>query len=118
MKIPAKQLDVSGLPGDVPTTANRGMPGLLTALDGDLACATAITTTPSHGGAVTVFVNGAEAHLTGDLLGDCYFSGDGGVTPRAMNAVVAADKLYWRGSTAGYQIAVTDLIDFIYDVTQ
>ena len=84
----------------------------ITSADGDLANANGMGF-PANG-SVQVFVNGIRANLTGDLLGDCYFSADSGVTPKSLFAVVANDRLYWNGSVAEYQLDASDRIDFVY----
>jgi len=66
-----------------------------------------------------VSVNGLS-QLTGDgtkVSVNCYFSADGGTTARAMKSIVAGDLLYWNGTVAGFQLASTDRIDFLYDVS-
>jgi hypothetical protein len=58
-------------------------------------------------------------HAPGDATTEacCYFSGDGGRTPRAQGSIVAGDRLYWVGSLAGYQLdAAFDHVSFIYSV--
>ena len=52
----------------------------------------------------------------GDKLKDCYFSADAGATARTIAGITAADKLYWVGSVAGYQLATSDKISFTYGV--
>jgi hypothetical protein len=103
-------------PGGTATKDNKNMVALVTAVDGDKATATAIAHTPASGGYVEVQVNGDTQNLgDGVKTLDCYFSGDGGTTARAMNAIVAGDFLYWNGSIALYQLAVTDHLNFLYD---
>lgn len=100
-----------------PTTANKDMTASVTAADFDLACATALTTTPAPtGGYVAVLVNGA-AQSVGDGVRtkSCYFSADGGATARTFAAIVAGDLLYWVGTVAGFQLAASDRIDFWYN---
>jgi hypothetical protein len=65
-----------------------------------------------------VRVNGLDVSV-GDAAktSACYVSGDGGTTARAMRAIVAGDLLYWVGSVAGFQLATTDVVDFLYPVT-
>ena len=112
--------------GAVPSTLNKSMPAQTTAADGQLACAIGIGATPM--GFVGVAVNGVS-YDPGDGVSvgvPCYFSGDGGVTPRAQGAIVAGDLLYWNGGVlpgdAGFQLyggPVTppqiDLIDFVFN---
>jgi hypothetical protein len=96
-------------------TANINMAASVTVSDKDLACATALVARPATGYPF-VFVNGAMQRL-GGLTEDCYFSADGGVTARTLGTlgnIAAGDLLYWNGSIAGFQLAVTDKITFDY----
>jgi hypothetical protein len=102
--------------GGTPTANNKNMSASLTTADGQQACATGITATPSAHSNVSVVVNGTTQNLTGDKTGDCYFSADGGTTARALNAIASGDKLYWNGSIAGFQLATTDRVSFNYVV--
>lgn len=74
--------------------------------------------TPVGGGYVGVSVNGLEVFLAnggdGRDTSDCYFSGDNGLTARAMAAIVAGDRLYWNNINAGYPLDTGDLVDFYY----
>ena len=97
----------------MPSTANKAMTASVTTTDGSVACATAIASTPL--GYVEVQVNGLAQNLTGDKNGDCYFSADTGTTAKALNAISANDLLYWNGSIAGFQLAVTNKISFLYN---
>lgn len=107
----------AGVLGGHPTNLNKNMTASVTAADGVVACATPITATPASASYVQVAVNGLIQHLgDGDKLHDCYFSADAGVTAKALTAIVATDLLYWVGSIAGFQLAVTDKIDFFYNV--
>ena len=106
----------SGLSAATPVTANKVMTASATAANGAEACATAITSTPAAGSYVQVMINGQQQSLAGNTGGECYFSGDAGATAKALNAVVAGDKLYWNGSVAGYELAATDMVDFGYVV--
>jgi len=82
--------------------------------DGD-STGISITYTPFSDSAVTVKINGIEINL-GDAskLEACYFSNDGGATPKAVADIEAGDWLYWNGSIAGYQLDETDDIDISY----
>jgi hypothetical protein len=100
-----------------PTTSNKFMAASITAVDGDVACSTGLANTPNNSSFVKVNINGDEPEIgNGVKTKACYFSGDSGSTARAFGSVVSGDKLYWNGSIAGYQLAVTDLISFEYDV--
>lgn len=107
--IPAKQII-----GEQPATTNKGMAASATVSDFDVACATAVAGIPN--GYVGVNVNGV-AQSVGNAVrtASCYFSGDAGATARAYGAVVSGDRCYWVGSVALFQLAVTDVIDFIYN---
>lgn len=102
------------------TWSNKRMPGRTTTHDNARACDIAVAKTPVEGGAISVYVNGVGVSDIGDgaKVGvACYFSGDGGFTPRLHSAVQAGDCLYWNGSIAGWQISAnTDVIDFVYEV--
>jgi len=83
-----------------------------------------ITVTPALDGDVAVYVMGIRATVgdgnrnnAGDFTNnvECYFSADGGTTPRAISAIVAGDTLYWNGTHAGYDLAVTDEVDIDYE---
>jgi len=83
-----------------------------------------ITGTPALDGGVSVLVNGVAARLgngnrndvgSGTNNVECYFSGDAGATARLIADIVATDVLYWNGAHAGYDLAVTDVIDLLYE---
>lgn len=98
-----------------PSTANKDMTASVTSADNQEACATTVAATPALDGNIQVFVNGYRERLgDGVKTKSCYFSGDSGTTARAIAAVATGDKLYWVGSVAGYQLAVTDKLDFDY----
>jgi len=100
-----------------PTTANKNMAALTTVNDRDLATNSVVAFTPV--GWMGVFVDGV-LYVPGDATTEapCYFSGDGGVTPRTAGSVAAGDHLYWVGSIAGFQLtAGTDVINFLYNIT-
>jgi hypothetical protein len=97
----------------IPTTvSDKDLTSAVTAGDGSTTALT-ITTTPL--GFVSIFVNGNLANLKGDKTGDCYFSADAGATAKVLNAIVATNVLYWNGVIAGYELAVTDRIDLLYN---
>ena len=101
----------------VPVTGNKNMTASVTVSDNDAATATTVVKANALGGYIGVRVNGIN-QLVGDgtkVSVDCYFSGDGGVTARAMSAVAVADTLRWNGSVAGFQLAATDRIDITLD---
>lgn len=84
-----------------------------------------LSATPLSGSQPIVTVNGVRVVLGNgnrDDLGDfannveCYFSADGGTTARATAAITAGDTLYWNGTHAGYELAVTDQVSIDYEV--
>ena len=105
-----------------PTRLNKNMSANTTTADGQPATSTPITATPSpsaggNGGYIGVLVQGVS-YVVGDgtKVAACYFSGDGGVTARALQSVVAGDICYWNGTIAGFQLSSTFRIDFLYNV--
>ena len=92
---------------------NQTMNALSTTTDGDLACSLPIFIDPQ--GKVDVYINGLN--VPSGLGKDCYFSVDNGITARVDGEELAGDKLYWNGSIAGYQLEITDKIDFDYIIS-
>lgn len=109
--------------GGTGARANKGMTASVTTADGQLTCATAVAFTPAsssaNGGYVAAALNGVLMRVgDGTKVGvECYFSGDGGTTARAMKSIIAGDLLYLNGSIAGFQTAATDRWSFFYNVT-
>jgi hypothetical protein len=101
-----------GLPGSgsasVSEPGMRNLQALLTVHDGDLACNSALVSTPRVDCVISVLVNGV------DVAGAYYFSEDGGSTavPRAQIAVGAT--LHWLGSVATWQLDELDRITVNY----
>lgn len=100
------------------STLNVAMAALVTVANGSLATLAPILGGVVTGGLVQPLLNGvalqvadSNAHKT---LFPCYFSADGGTTAKALGHVTVGDHLYWNGSVAGYQLAVSDLITFLY----
>lgn len=97
------------------TPENKQMPARLTVADGDRGCDVALTATP--GAYVAVAVNGVLVAV-GDgtrVNAPSYFSGNAGVTARAWSSLQQGDTWHWQGSIAGYQLAPSDVVDFIYE---
>jgi hypothetical protein len=107
-----------GLKAAVPATGNKHMTASVTSSDEDAATATALAATPAGDGYVAVVVNGQLQHVGSGTKAsvDCYFSGDAGSTARTFAQIVSGDTLHWNGSVAGFQLAATDRIDFLYNV--
>lgn len=111
---------VGAVPADasnVLSAVNKAMTASTTSSDGDQATVTTIAVTPIGDGYVIVGVNGVQYEVgDGVKTKDCYFSGDGGTTARAIADIAAGDTLHWNGSVIGFQLAGTDRIDFNYNV--
>ena len=107
--------------GAATNISNRQMAARTTVSDGDLACSTGVTKIPHGYVAVTLWratgtgVDGADIEVgNADKTHACYFSGDGGTTPRAHGAVQWGDYLYWNQSVAGFNLATTNRLSFNY----
>ena len=99
------------------TLANKEMAASTTTSNGDQACATVLAGTPANDSYVIVFVNGLSLTVgDGVKTKACYFSSDSGSTAKTLANIASGDRLYWNGSIAGYQLAPTDVIDFVYEV--
>lgn len=96
---------------------NRGMQASTTTTDNSLACVTPILAAPPANAWLEVLVNGVSYTIgNGTKAGvPCYFSHDGGLTARATGTIATGDLLYWNGSVAGFQLGVTDRIDFLFE---
>lgn len=107
--------DAEGLRAAVPVSDNKAMAGIATSSDDDPACG-GIMHAPAAGSRVAVRINGVDAIVgNGTKVGvDCYFSDPGDTVAKTFHDIVAGDILRWIGSYAGYQIAVTDEIDYDY----
>jgi len=104
-------------PAGTPTKNDKFITCLATVADFDAATASGITATPASDGFVEVMVNGAMQHLgDGVKTTDCFFSADGGTTAKTIANIAAADILYWVGTVAGFQLAVTDKLSYNYSV--
>lgn len=71
--------------------------------------------TPALDSYVQVFINGVK-YTVGDAVKteNCYFSNDGGTTAIALTALVAGDELIWNGTISGFELGVTDVVEFGY----
>lgn len=96
------------------STQNKNMVPAVTSGNGSPTGLT-VAATPVPGSYVAVIVNHAY-YVVGDgvTTTDCYFSDNGGATAKALNAIVAGDELIWNGVIAGFDLAITDPVDFLY----
>jgi hypothetical protein len=82
-----------------------------------MAAAVGLPSKPT-GGDVQVFVNGQAVEVGANAtLSHAYFSADSGSTAKTLGVggtLNAGDILYWNGIAAGYQLAATDSVLFIY----
>lgn len=92
------------------------LPCLVTVADGNPISASAVAKDNVPGNAVELDVNGISYQVgNGSKVGvPSYVSGDGGATARNYNDISAGDLLYWNGTVAGFQLAVTDSFSFRY----
>jgi len=64
-----------------------------------------------------VLVRGVQYRLgDGVKTKDCYFSGDAGVTARAIMSIVPGDELFWNALISAVPLDPTDVIDLNYSV--
>jgi hypothetical protein len=102
----------------VDTQSNKRMAAFATVADGDAACGVAVAKTPAPNTYVGVRINGIDIPEVGNGTRSnaaVYFSGDGGTTARAWSAIQLGDTCHWQGSIAGYQLATTDIVEFVYE---
>lgn len=68
-------------------------------------------------GDVQVRLSGWYYPTIGDAVKtkETYWSRDGGTTALSINSLQQGDVLYWNGTIKGEELAVTDLIDLIYN---
>ena len=107
-------IDANGLRVAVPQSSDIGQAVGADKSSDDSATGLTITSTPAGDSLVMVLVNGIKVELgDGVKTSDCYFSGNGGTSARAISAITAGDELYWNGVSA-YTLETTDSVDFIY----
>lgn len=88
-----------------------------TTANGQLACATALASTPLGGGYVSVYYLGGTKVRVGNgvTTDEAYWSTNSGVSALAFSALVSGALLYWNGSVSGFNLSSTgDTFDFIY----
>lgn len=92
------------------------MPAVVTAVDGAQGVTPTVSRTPvGTAAAIHVTVNGVQVAVgDGVTTLASYFSGNAGATARAFGSVVIGDTWHWNGSIAGYQLATTDRVSWIY----
>lgn len=88
---------------------NSNMTALTTNSGSTLACSTSLTSGNVPNSKVAVFVNGVQYSVGNNSTDDCYFSGDGGTTPRASGQEQSGDFLYWNYTVGGSPVAGFDL---------
>lgn len=67
---------------------------------------------------IEVNVNGSVIDVSNGFETNhpCYFSADGGITPKAYSNLTIGDTLYWNGINAGYDLDGDDRIDISYQI--
>lgn len=73
---------------------------------------------PSPATFIEINVNGSIVDIRDGNGPDraCYFSADGGLTPKSYTQFSIGDTLYWNGNLAGYDLDSTDRIDITYQL--
>lgn len=96
---------------------NKNMSALTTISDTQpaLACNTAVLEEPLDNSTIIVTINNVEVGVGSGR--SCYFSNDGGITPKTTSNVDMGDFLYWSSVNAGYELDSTDKISFNYLIT-
>lgn len=121
-KIQAKQIDfssASGLP--ISVSDRQNLTCSVTVADNDLATASTVfhdnAVVNGIAGRFSVNVNGVSYFCGDGTKAGCpaYVSGDGGMTARTFATIVAADTVRWNQSVAGFNLAATDRIDFVFE---
>jgi biotin carboxyl carrier protein len=117
-------VDLSSLKATTGTTsslspANTNMPANATNSGSTLACNTTLNASNVSSSMVAVFVNGVQVNVGNQIDDDCYFSGDGGTTPRASGQEQFLDLLYWNYDVSndpviGYELTTYDRITFLH----
>jgi hypothetical protein len=107
--------------GVIMSPYDKGLISIATFTDGDLASNSGISKTPIDGCYITVYYNGQEIEVgDGVKTKECYFSGDGGVTPKGFSSthlngrIVLGDKLYWNNSVSGFNLEYGSRLSFGY----
>jgi hypothetical protein len=72
--------------------------------DNSMATTSGLSYTPINDTYVSIYVNGRNIEITGDKLGSCYFSSDGGTTAKTIENLEKGDILYWNGLIAGFDL--------------
>lgn len=80
-----------------------------------LACSTPILQEPLTNSEVKVLIN--NVNVTVGFGEFCYFSGDGGVTPKTDSNVEIGDYLYWVSANSNYELEIDDLVSFEYIIS-
>lgn len=105
----------SGVKAAVPVKDDKALNPASAVSTDEASTGITITKTPAAGSYVRVSLGGVGFEL-GDATKtkDCYFSSDGGTTPKAISSIVATDTLYWNAVIAGVNLSTSDEIDLDY----
>lgn len=102
--------------GGSPTSSDKDLTPNATNTD-EAATGLILSKTPIGERYVTVILNGISNSVgDGVKTKDCYFSRDSGITALSLDNLESGDELYWNSVISGIDLAVSDSIDFDYDV--
>jgi len=111
---PVQFVELSTSAPTKPTNADKDLTPLATVGNG---ATTGLAASLTSVGYSMVFVNGVEYEVGNAVTTkDCYWSTDGGATPLSNVNVPAGATLYWNGIISGFNIEITDKVDFKYNV--
>lgn len=106
----------AGVKAGILTKDDKCLTPLATSGDGSPTGIT-LTRKPVGGTFVQIIVNLLGPYALGDgtKVGVAfYFSNDGGITAKSINALNVGDPLFYNGATVGYELSTSDRIDLIY----
>lgn len=100
------------------SNSNTNMVANNTSSGSTLACNIGIISGNISNSMVSVFVNGVQVNVGNNATDDCYFSSDGGTTPKQSGTESAGDLLYWNyngfNPVIGYELTTNDRITFLH----
>lgn len=112
----------------LPSREYKNLSANATLVDGDEITLSALpgglTTIPTAKTYVAVLLNGVQISIQDSntalalITAFCYFSDDGGLTSKSLDQLATGDRLYWKGSNAGYELVPQDIIDINFVTTE
>lgn len=73
---------------------------------------------------VSILINGVQVSIEDNntplatVTSYCYFSSDSGTTAKSLDLITTGDRLYWKGSIAGFELEVGDKFDINFVTTK